>query len=176
MPELIKPNPGEYNPFYQGYMDQMEGFSIQERLSIQSFLLMEVLDSLEADRVDQPMAEGKWTFNQAIGHLLDTEKIMHYRILAITREPGIALRGFDQDLYVDRGNFVGLEVFQANLNAISLNRNLLRFFLDGMQDDQVLLSGTVDGHPMSVRALYYIICGHMQHHLLLFRKYLQKDV
>lgn len=176
MSDLIRPNPSEYNPFYQGYMDQMVGFSIQERLSIQSFLLEEVLDDLETDQVDQPMAEGKWTYNQAVGHLLDTEKIMHYRILAISREPGIALSGFDQDLYVAQGNFVGLDVFQSNLNGISLNRNLLRFFLDGLQNEQLLLSGTIDGHPMSVRALYYIICGHMQHHLLLFRQYLKKDV
>ncbi|WP_209330535.1 DinB family protein [Lunatimonas salinarum] len=172
MSALIRPNPGEYNPFYQGYMDHMEGFSIRERLSIQSFLLEEVLEALDAENVDKPMAKGKWTYNEAIGHLLDTEKIMHYRILSITREPGIALPGFDQDLYVASGNFIGLEVFHSNLNAIALNRNLLRFFLDGLNDEQLTLTGTVDGHPISVRALYYIICGHMQHHLLLFRQYL----
>jgi hypothetical protein len=172
MAELIMPDTTEYHAFYQGYIEQMKDYSIPECLSIQGFLLEELLKTLEEDQLDQPMEEGKWTFNQVLGHILDTEKIMHYRILAICREPGIALTGFDQDAYVERGRFRGLETFQSTMNGILLNRNLLRFFLDGLDEDQTLLQGTIDGHPISVRALYFIICGHMQHHLYLLKRYL----
>lgn len=165
MPHITKPNIGEYKPFYQGYIDKMDELILPELLEKQVHLLKRVFTDLSTKDIDTPLATGKWSYNQIFGHLLDTEKIMHFRALMIARQPGVSLSGFDQDLYVSAGNFTGKEAFSRSMEDIYANRQLIASFLHTIREDQFFNTGDVDGHPMSVRALMYIICGHMQHHL-----------
>lgn len=168
MPYIAKPNPLEYKPFYQGYVDRMEGKSVPDIIMKQIPLLKRVFEELSDGEIDVSPAPGKWSYNQIFGHLLDTEKIMHFRALMIARQPGVVLPGFDQDLYVTSGNFIGKEVFSDSMKGIIANRESILAFLNSLHPEQLANMGEVDGHPMSVRALIYIICGHMQHHLASF--------
>ncbi|WP_158859568.1 DinB family protein [Lunatibacter salilacus] len=165
MPHIAKPNPMEYKPFYQGYIDILEGLSVHELLIDQISRLNRVFEDLSEEEIDLTPVPGKWSYNQVFGHLLDTEKIMHFRALMIARQPVVALPGFDQDLYVAAGNFVGKEILSGSMKSIIANREGIVAFLDTLRSEQLEHLGEVDGHPMSVRALIYIICGHMQHHL-----------
>jgi len=165
MPHIGKPNPIEYKPFYQGYIDKVEGLSVPELLMEQVPHLNRVFEDLSEEELDVYPSPGKWSHNQVFGHLLDTEKIMHFRALMIARQPGVALPGFDQDLYVAAGNFTGKTVFEGSMKGIIANRKMILSFLETLHSEQLAYVGKVDGHPMSVRALIYIICGHMQHHL-----------
>lgn len=165
MPYIAQPNPMEYKPFYQGYIDKLAGMSVPELLMKQLTQLNRVFEDLSEEEIDVFPSPGKWSYNQVFGHLLDTEKIMHIRALLIARQPGIVLPGFEQDLYVASGNFIGKEVFSDSLKGIIANRESIVAFLNSLHPEQLVNMGEVDGHPMSVRALIYIICGHMQHHL-----------
>jgi hypothetical protein len=165
MPYITKPDLMEYKPFYQGYIDKMKTEILPEYFQEQVYLLERVYKDLSGNEIDVPQSPGKWSYNQLFGHLLDTEKIMHFRALMIARQPGIVLPGFDQDLYVLAGNFNGEMTFSATMQGIAANRHLIVSFLASIREEQLLNVGQVDGHPMSVRALLYIICGHMQHHL-----------
>lgn len=165
MPHITKPNLTEYKPFYQGYMDKMAGTLHFDLLQTQVESLRRVYSSISENQIDMPQEQGKWSYNQLFGHLLDTEKIMHFRALMIARQPGVTLPGFDQDVYVAEGNFVGRTVFSESMDGLALNRQLIRSFLTSLTEKQLMHTGEVDGHSMSVRALIFIICGHMQHHL-----------
>lgn len=170
---LSKPSIGEYKPFYQGYVEKAEDLSSSAQLIGQADELRSLVQNIDPLCIDKPLAVGKWTLNQTVGHILDTEKIMHYRALAIARDPGIELVGFDQDVYVEAAQFKGSETFYDSLEAIFLNRKLLSLFLKDLDVDMIRREGLVDGHPMTVRALVYIIYGHMQHHLGLLKGYLK---
>ena len=165
MPHIAKPNITEYKPFYQSYMDKMEKFILPEMVEEQVQLLERVYTDCSEKAIDEPLSPGKWSHNQIFGHLLDTEKIMHFRALMIARQPGVALPGFDQDLYVSAGNFTGKAAFSNSMEGIRANRKLILSFLETVREDQYVNVGEVDGHPMSVRALLFVICGHMRHHL-----------
>lgn len=165
MPHIAKPNPMEYKPFYQGYIDKLEGLSMPELLMEQVPRLNRIVEDFSENEIDLSPEPGKWSYNQVVGHLLDTEKIMHFRALMIARQPGVALPGFDQDLYVAAGNFTGKDILWTSLKGIIANREGIVAFLDTLHEEQLVNIGEVDGHPMSVRALIYIICGHMEHHL-----------
>jgi hypothetical protein len=168
MPHITQPNPIEYNPFYQRYIDRIKGFPVHDLLTQQIPLLFEVFEDVSEDEIDLPMSPGKWTYNQLVGHLLDTEKIMHFRALMIAREPGVSLPGFDQDRYVAEGNFTGIPALASSIKGIIANRKGILSFLETLRSEQLENVGEVDGHPMSARALIYIICGHMQYHLASF--------
>jgi uncharacterized damage-inducible protein DinB len=108
--------------------------------------------------------EGKWSVKEIIGHLIDTERIMAYRALCISRGEEKPLPGYDHNDYVANGQFD-----QRNLQSLSneydalRNANINMFSSLGKQ--QMQRTGTANNNPVSVRALAFIIAGHEKHHL-----------
>ena len=59
------------------------------------------LKSIPVDRESYAYAEGKWTVKQLAQHVVDCERILNYRALAIARKEPMNLNGFDENLYVE---------------------------------------------------------------------------
>jgi hypothetical protein len=109
---------------------------------------------------------------QVLGHIIDTERVFAYRALRVGRNDKTPLPGFDQDPFVDNAPFGGyslpelLEEFEAVREASVL---LLRRF----DTEAWGRRGVVDGKPVTVGALAYVIAGHELHHRNVLRdKYL----
>ncbi|WP_114750729.1 DinB family protein [Pleomorphovibrio marinus] len=162
------PSKGEYKPFYQGYVSKIQDKIVPELFEKQIQTYLAFFGSLGEDRASRPYATGKWSFKQALGHILDTEKIMHFRALCIIREPGIELPGFDQDDYVDIAEFDRLSLRHI-LTSFETHRWSLRQFMETLSKESMLNSGVVDGHAMSVRAACCIVVGHAEHHMGVFK-------
>jgi hypothetical protein len=58
----------------------------------------------EADG-DLRYAPDKWSLKEVLGHINDTERIMSYRALRISRGDTTPIEGFEQDDYVRNGPF-----------------------------------------------------------------------
>jgi uncharacterized damage-inducible protein DinB len=127
---------------------------------------------LSDEQANYSYAPGKWTIKQLLGHMIDTERVFAYRALRIARNDSTPLEGFEQDDYVRYGphaqsrNVDLLEEFDAVRKAsICLFRELSSEAWDRQ--------GTANNNKVSVRALAYIIAGHVAHHLgVLQQKYL----
>ncbi|MFA0964256.1 DinB family protein [Roseivirga sp. BDSF3-8] len=166
-----RPEKGEYNDYYHQYVTRISGDTCQY-LERQGESFATLINSVPEDKWDYRYAEGKWSIRELIGHILDGERIFVYRALAIARGEKESLPGFDENAYVANGRFAHRSAESFYKEFINIRQSTLDFYryLDGRDWDR---SCVVNGHPMTVRAIAYIIGGHLAHHMeILSERYL----
>lgn len=159
-----RPQPNEYPPYYESYIQLAEYDSILEGLAESHTFTLTALALIPAEKSGFRYAEGKWSVAELLQHIADTERIMSYRALRFSRNDQTELPGFDHDQYIreiDSGRLtieeLALELTAVRQSTISLFKNM----------DEVSLgrTGIANNFQVSVRALGYIIVGHEHHHL-----------
>ena len=58
-----------------------------------------------AKRLAKSPAPCKWSVQEIIAHLADTEMALGYRLRKIAEEDGVILQGFDQDVWAKNGDY-----------------------------------------------------------------------
>jgi hypothetical protein len=114
-------------------------------------------------------AEGKWSIQEIVGHLIDTERILAYRARRIGRGDKVALPGFEENDYVPAAQHEAVAWDELIAEFESVRRSTIELFrhFPASAWEQV---GNANGHPMSLRALSYIIPGHVEHHTAIIRE------
>ncbi|MBI2222544.1 MAG: DinB family protein [Acidobacteria bacterium] len=99
-----------------------------------------------------------------LGHIIDAERVFGYRAFRIGRGDETPLAGFDENTYVARSAYDGIPLKElAEEFALVRGGNLATLRrLDGRH---AALTGTANGAKVSVRALAYIMAGHVRHHV-----------
>jgi hypothetical protein len=101
---LSRPQPGEYNPYYERYISLVGSDDIVGLLERQAPQTIALFQSARA-KSDFRYAPEKWSVKEMLGHVNDTERIMAYRALRVLRGDQTPLAGFEQDDYIRDGNF-----------------------------------------------------------------------
>ena len=119
------------------------------------------------DKFDYRYAEGKWTIKEIIQHIIDTERILAYRALRISRNDSTPLPGFDENNYANNtaANTRSLQDLLTELSAVR-HSNLLLF--KSFSKEQLLSRGIASDQPISVRAIGFMLIGHQKHHQKVF--------
>ncbi|MBW3628556.1 MAG: DinB family protein [Gemmatimonadetes bacterium] len=107
---------------------------------------------------------GKWSIKEALGHMADTERVLAYRLLRVARGDETPLPGFDQDVFV-RGATFDDRSLASLLTEFEAVRAATLALVDTLEPATHERRGLASDRPVSVRALVYIIAGHVQHHL-----------
>ena len=97
-----RPESSEYAPYYGKYISLVPEGDILVTLERQLPDTLALLAPREADG-DLRYAPGKWSVKEALGHVMDTERVFSYRALRIARNDKTPLAGFEQDDYVKYG-------------------------------------------------------------------------
>lgn len=160
-----RPGVGEYAPPFADYVARIaEHEDVVAALVTQLDQALARLQGIAEARGDYRYSPNKWSIKEMVGHLCDTERVFAYRALRIGRGDTTPLPSFDDQAYVaevragDR-TLAGLAAEWGDVRraTIALFRNLPAVAWDRR--------GTAGDHPISVRALAYIIVGHVRHHL-----------
>jgi hypothetical protein len=170
----MKPNPGDYAPYYDQYISILPDEDILKILENQMNSSEEFLRTFSEEQGNYSYAEGKWTMKEVIGHIIDTERVMAYRALSFSRGEKQSLPGFEQDDYIANGNCNDrtLDDLIGELKAVR-TANLIMF--RSFSDEMLKRGGIASDNKITVLALIYIIAGHEKHHIRILReKYLQK--
>ncbi len=166
---MTRPLESEYAPFYRGYVAHVGEEEILPVLRSQLDHLDVLLGQVTPERETYAYAEGKWSIRELTGHLIDAERVFGYRAFCIARGESRNLPGFDEKEYLLRApyNQIDLEdllseLRLARLSNIAMLRNL---------DEQAWMRiGTANDAQVSVRALAFIIAGHVRHHMGVLRE------
>jgi hypothetical protein len=160
---LVRPEPGEYNPFYETYVSKVQGGDVIAQLESQRLQTAQLFAASGERDGNFRYAPGKWTIKEVVGHLSDSERVFSYRAMRIARGDQTPLPGFEQDDYVKNGNFgeQSLADLVAEYGAVrAATLALLRSF----DAEAGARRGTASDKPITVRALAFIIAGHELHH------------
>jgi uncharacterized damage-inducible protein DinB len=171
-----RPKPGEYNPYYDKYISLIPGNNVVGTLSSESPKTVALLSSLSEEDGDRRYAPGKWSVKEALGHLIDTERIMTYRALRIARGDRTPLAGFEQDDFVREGPHSSVRLADLVEEFKNVRAATLSFFRN-LRDEDWKRQGLANNDGITVRALAYIIAGHELHHRNIFEeRYLGRQV
>jgi hypothetical protein len=166
---MNRPVETEYAPYYQSYVNQVNENDIIAVLRSELDDLDVLLDRVPADKEAYAYEEGKWTIRQVIGHLIDGERVFGYRAFCIARGEKQNLPGFEQDDYLQTApyNNINLEDLLSEMRLVRLSNIAMFRTLD---EDAWQRVGIANNNEVTVRAIAFIMAGHVRHHMNILRE------
>jgi hypothetical protein len=159
-----RPNASEYNPRFDHYIQLVPEDNVCVALAQQLHETVALVHRVPEPIVDYRYAPGKWTTREVMGHILDTERILSFRLLSFARGDSTPLNRADEELYVKNGEFSRFPL-QEWVEEYSLMRRSNIALVRHLPQESWGRTGTVSGLPISVRALAYFMVGHERHHI-----------
>jgi uncharacterized damage-inducible protein DinB len=162
--------PDEYAPYQESYIKLVDdAYSLIEELEISVHNFIHFVREIPMDKYDYRYAEGKWTIKDIIQHLIDSERIFAYRALRFSRGDETPLPGFEENMYAY--NAYGSERTTNDLlTEMSALRHANIMMFKSFKVDDLLKKGTASGYTVSVRAFGFLIIGHQNHHIKIFKE------
>jgi uncharacterized damage-inducible protein DinB len=167
-----RPEANEAAPYYSLYIDRITSDDI-----------VAVLESQLAETIDflRPISEGKslyryaadkWSMRQLLNHVNDTERVFIFRALWFARGFPDELPSYDQNVAAASANADEFS-WASHCDDFRAVREATLTFFRSLPEGAWSRSGIASGNRVTVRALAYILAGHVAHHTAVLKeKYL----
>lgn len=165
---MNRPEANEYAEYYGKYVSLVDG-DVLPILESQSSELRAMFGELPEEKGTYAYAPGKWTLKEVLSHIIDGERFFAYRMLRISRGDKTPIEGFEQDDYIENSN-ANNRTFAELLDEFDLQRRSNMLFVRNLSDEATKRLGTASGYTVSVRALVYIMAGHVTHHVAILKE------
>lgn len=167
---IQRPAESEASPYQFTYINRVVGGDPHATLETQLAEALALFAGISEEASLHRYQPGKWSIREVLNHITDTERIFNYRMLWFARGLPSPLPGFDQDVaasgaHADAASWAShVEEFRSvRLATISLFRN--------MPPEGWTRSGTASDIFITVKAMAYLIPGHVEHHLAILREH-----
>lgn len=167
---LEPPAQGEYHAAFEKYIARArDSRDVTGRMTEQLHELEALLRPLDPSHQTHRYAVGKWSIKEVLGHLSDAERIFTYRLLRFARADLTPVAGFDENTYVEAAGFDNVP-WEDLIEEFAAVRRATVLLLQHLPEAAWLRAGISNHHSLSVRALAFIIIGHVDHHLSVLRE------
>lgn len=164
-----RPQSGEAAAYYFTYIDRVAGDDVIGVLGTQVERTLQLAAGISEEKSLHRYAPGKWSIRELLNHVTDTERLFLYRAMWFARGLDAPLPAFDQEIAVaharaDQFSWAShVEEFRAvRLATLAFFRNLA--------PEACSRTGIASGNPVTVRALAFIIAGHLAHHAAIIQE------
>lgn len=121
---------------------------------------------------DKAYAPKKWTGKDMLQHMIDTERIFTYRILAFSRNDPQKMLSYDEDLYAKNAEASRRSVEDLVEEWILVRQSFIAMF-QSFTDEMLMKMGHGFTGYYSVLSMGFMIAGHQRWHFRVFEeKYL----
>ena len=159
-----RPRVDEAAPYYFTYISQVTGDDVLHTIESQIDEVRPVFSGISEEESLFRYAPDKWSIRQVLNHITDTERAFTFRALWFARGFDAPLPSYDQNIAASgaRADEISwashvAEFEHVRLATIALFRNL--------PAEAWMRSGIASDNSFTVRALAYIIAGHLAHHV-----------
>ncbi|HQR06877.1 MAG TPA: DinB family protein [Gemmatales bacterium] len=173
MKYTLPPGIDEYFEYYHNYIKQVPDGDYHSLLVGQIAELRSVLGDVNENDAMKLHSPYTWTLKQVIGHLIDGERIFADRLHRFASGDFQELPGMDQDPYIINHDYLS-PTLSALLEELIHLRQANVLLLRRIKPEAWDHRGVASNHPVTVRALAYILVGHINHHLTIVRKRLDQ--
>ncbi|HUR97470.1 MAG TPA: DinB family protein [Pyrinomonadaceae bacterium] len=163
------PEKTEYAPYYERYVSLVTEGDVMDTLGSQTTRLQDIFTGMPEEKGEFRYGDGKWSIKELLGHLIDGERIFAYRALRISRGDQTPIEGFEQDGYIENAHSNERSLADL-LEEFSLTRRANMLLFKNLTDDDWSRLGTASDATVSVRALGYIMAGHVEHHVTILKE------
>ncbi len=160
---MTRPEPGEYAGYFAKYVERVPEGDIVAVLRAQLPETLAYYGAIPEEKTLHRYAPGKWSIKENLVHISDSERVMAYRALRFARNDRTALPGFEQDDFVAAAD-ADARSWGSILGEFDAVRRATLALFEGLGKEAWTRSGTANGNALSVRALAYVIAGHVIHH------------
>jgi hypothetical protein len=164
-----RPAESEHAPYYGRYVSLVAEDDAIAALERQVDEIRRLVASVPADRETFRYGPDKWSVRQVIGHLVDGERVFGYRAFCISRGEQAALPSFDENAYVAESRYDEIPLPELGRELLAVrDANLVA--LRRLDAGAWTRMGSASGKPVSVRALGFVMVGHVRHHAAILRE------
>jgi DinB superfamily len=163
-----RPEPNESADYYHGYINRITSDDIVDVLKKQADETLGLLRGVSEEKSLHRYAPGKWSIRELLNHVNDAERVFLFRALWFARGYSDPLPSYEQDIAVAAAHADDYSWASHVEDFRSVRQSTLSLF-QNLPEDAWLASGLASGNPVSVRALAYILAGHVAHHSAILR-------
>ena len=169
---MTRPQPNEAASYYSQYIDLITSDEIVPAMKEQFGQTVRFLEGISEEQSLKAYAPGKWTIREVLNHVNDGERLFLSRAFWFARGFQEAMPSFDQDVAARYAN-ANQTPWASLLEEFKTVRAATISFFELMPEEGWSRSGVASDNPVTVRAIAYIIAGHVAHHVnVLNEKYL----
>lgn len=169
---MTRPLPNEAAEYYSIYIDLVPSEEIVPALESQMTETLQFLQTISENQSLHSYAPGKWTIRELLNHVNDGERVFAGRAFWFARGFQDPLPSFEQDLAVQMAH-ANDHSWAELVDEFKYVRLATISLLKQFPEQAWSRSGVASDNPITVRALAYIIAGHVTHHVnVLKQKYL----
>ena len=167
-----RPEANEFASYYSLYTDRITSDDVVAVLETQLTETVDFLTQISEENSRHRYAPDKWSMRQLLNHVNDTERVFLYRALWFGRGFSDELPSYDQEIAAAGANADDYS-WASHVNDFRAVREATISFFRNLPADGWARSGVASGNQVTVRALAYIIAGHLAHHIAVLKeKYL----
>jgi uncharacterized damage-inducible protein DinB len=160
---MTRPQTNEAASYYFNYIDLITSDEIVPAMESQMSDTLRFLEGISEEQSLKSYAPGKWTIRELLNHVNDGERVFLSRAFWFARGFQDPLPSFEQDVAVQAAHANQTTWSELVEEFRTVRLSTLSFFRN-LPDEAWSRSGIASDNPMSVRAIAYIIAGHVAHH------------
>lgn len=165
----MKPVAGNYPSYFDNYISQANYENVLTALRSTQAILTDNFRAIPEGKAHYRYAEGKWTINQLIIHLSDSERIFSYRALRFARNDSQQPLPFEEDDYA-RESFADSRTLKSCVDEFLLVRQNTIALYETFSNDVLKRKGNTAAGTVDVNTLGFVNAGHAMHHLKVLKE------
>ncbi len=160
---------GVHPPFFDRYISLVESGDLPAILEKQLDETRDFFLRIPADKWMYRYDDNKWTIKEVLQHIIDTERVFSFRALAFSRKDPNSLPSFNENEYAKNAN-ANERVPNELVEEFLAVRKASVLLFSSFSDAQLGSVGKASNQDMAVRAIGYIIAGHLAHHVQILKE------
>jgi hypothetical protein len=164
-----RPQADETAPYYFNYINCVTGDEPLATIEAQLPEALSFFSGIGEEKSLHRYAPGKWSIRQVLNHVTDTERAWAFRALWFARGFDSPLPSYDQDVAANHA-CANAVTWAANIEDFQRVREASISLIRNLPPEAWMRTGIASGNPFTVRALAYIIPGHVAHHLAVLKE------
>lgn len=165
----MPPGRHEAATYYFSYIDLVRHGDVRTILERQHVDVLRFLESIPDLKGSHRYAPEKWSVSEVVNHLSDTERMLSFRAFWFARGFDTPLPSFEQDIAAERAH-AGAHSLRHHVEEFGAVRAATVNLFRHLPDEAWHRAGIASGNPFTVRALAFIIAGHVEHHVAILRE------
>ena len=166
---LGRPETNEAAAYYFTYINQVQGNDAARAIENQLEEAFKFFGGIPEEKSLYRYAPDKWSIRQVLSHINDTERIFASRALWFARGFETPLPGFDQNIAIAAAG-ADKTPWAAHVEEFRRVRLATIALFSNMPADAWMRTGIASENRVTVRALGFIVAGHVAHHIAILRE------